>query len=324
MILTLGSHTKRISQGIYTIELNTKEKKLENLTLQHSIQDPTYLVINGKRLFSAMRDVKSGLRMYENDAIVNQINKEESPPCYVCVVPEQEIVLSANYHGGHTDVYSTSGHILSHLQRIIYEEGSHAHCIAYVPRFKEVYVCDLGLDKVLTYTLIGDKLRLKHTFNTLLKQGPRHIVIHPTLPFIYVIAELSSEVLVLKRYEDHFELIQSISTLPTDEEQIKSAAAIRISQDGRFLYISNRGHDSITGFEVQLDARLAMIQNIPTYGKHPRDFNLSSDGKFLVVANMNSDNLTLFERNPENGKLTLLEKDVFAPEPTCVFFNEMV
>jgi 6-phosphogluconolactonase len=321
MILTLGSYTKRISQGIYTIELNTSEKILENLVLQHVIQDPTYLDITGKRLFSAMRDVEGGLRMYENDVFVNQINKEETPPCYVCAVPEEEIVLTANYHGGHVDVYSTSGQILSHLQRITYEEGSHAHCIAYAPRFKEVYVCDLGLDRVLTYTFVVDRLLLKHTFSTRLKQGPRHFVIHPTLPCLYVITELSSEVLVLKRYEDHLELIQTISTLPLGEEQIKSAAAIRISQDGRFLYVSNRGHDSITGFEVQSDARLALIQNIPTYGKHPRDFNLSLDGKYLVVANLNSDNLTLFERDPKNGLLTLLQKDIFAPEPTCVFFN---
>jgi 6-phosphogluconolactonase len=67
-----------------------------------------------------------------------------------------------------------------------------------------------------------------------------------------------------------------------------------------------------------------MIQNIPTYGKHPRDFNLSSDGKFIVVANMNSDNLTLFGRNPDNGRLIVLQKDVFAPEPTCCVFNDLV
>ena len=323
MILTLGSYTRRISQGIYTIELNTKEKKLENLTLQHAIQDPTYLDIADQLLFTSMREDQSGLRMYDNDTIVNQVIKENSPPCFVCYVPSKQIILTANYHNGHIDIYSTSKHMLSHLQRVTYKEGSHAHSVAYEPRFEEVYVCDLGLDKVLTYAIIEDQLVLKHIFNTLPKQGPRHFVVHPNLPFIYVITELSSEVLVLKRHADRFELIQTIATLPIGEEQIKSAAAIRISQDGRFLYVSNRGHDSISGFEVQSDAKLTMIQNIPTFGNHPRDFNLSLDGKYLVVVNLHSDNLSLFERNPINGELRLLQKDVFAPEPSCIVFNKL-
>lgn len=322
MKLTLGTYTKRISQGIYTIELNEDNKMLENLVLLTEIQHPTYLDIQGNRLYTVVKDKASGLRMYEDMKFINQITQEETPPCYVSSISESGMVFSANYHEGHIDLYSTQEDKLNHLQRITYPEGSHAHCIAYAQSFNEVYVCDLGLNKVLTYTLINQRLILKHTFNTLPKQGPRHFVIHPILPILYVFAELSSEVLVLRRYDDHFQQIQVIDTLPIGENLFRSGAAIRISKDGKFLYVSNRGHDSLTVFKVQTDASLEMIQNIPTYGKHPRDFNLSPDDRFLVVANLMSDNLSLFERDQESGLLKLLQDNVFAPEVTCVVFSE--
>lgn len=322
MKLTLGTYTKRISKGIYQIDLNTDSKSLENLTLLTEIQNATYIDIKGNRLFAIVKDGGSGLRMYENGNMVSQVSHEETPPCFVSSVSAKEIVFSANYHGGHVDLYSTLDHQLKHLQRIRYPEGSHAHCIVYIPRFDEVVVCDLGLDKVLTYSIIDLQLVLKHTFFALPKQGPRHFIVHPTQPIFYVITELSSEVLVLKRHDDSFELIQTIGTLPEGEDKIKSGAAIRISKDGKFLYVSNRGHDSITAFSVQVDGKLKTIQNIPTYGKHPRDFDLSSDERFLVVANLMSDNLTLFERDEEKGTLKLLQKDVFAPETSCVHFND--
>jgi 6-phosphogluconolactonase len=322
MKLTLGTYTKQSSKGIYQIDLNTETKRLENLTLLTEIQNATYIERSGNRLFAVVKDGGSGLRMYENGKIVNQVTHEETPPCYVSSVPSKEIVMTANYHGGHIDLYSTQENQLRHLQRVKYAEGSHAHCIAYVPRFDEVIVCDLGLDKVLVYTLIDLQLILRHTFYTLAKQGPRHFVVHPDLPILYVMTELSCEVLVLVKTVETFELIQTIATLPEGEDSVKSGAAIRISPDGKFLYVSNRGHDSITVFEIQTDGKLSFIQNIPTFGKHPRDFNLSPDGRYVVVANLLSDSLTLFERDGENGLLKLVQKDVYAPEATCIVFNQ--
>jgi len=322
MKLTLGTYTKHSSKGIYQIELNTDTKKLENLTLLHEIQNATYLDIAGNRLFAIVKDGGSGLRMYEDGVVINQVTHEETPPCFVSSVPAKEIVMTANYHGGHIDLYSTQEHKLRHLQRITYPEGSHAHIIQFVPRFNEVIVCDLGLDKVLAYSINDLQLVLRGTFSAISKQGPRHFVVHPVLPIIYVMTELSCEVLVLSRNEGVFELIQTISTLPEGEDQIKSGSAIRISPDGKFLYVSNRGHDSITVFEIKTDGKLIFTQNISSFGKNPRDFNLSPDGRFVVVANLSSDSLTLFERDAEKGTLDLLQKDVYAPEATCVLFNQ--
>lgn len=320
MKITLGTYTKRSSQGIYTIELNEQEKRLENLALLHPIQNSTYLEYDRNRLYAVLKDGQCGLRMYQDGVIVNQVTQENTPPCFVNAIPEKQLVMSANYHAGHIDLYSTKQNRLEHLQRITYDEGSHAHMIKYEPRFDEVYVCDLGLDKVLTYAIQADRLVLKHSFNTQPKQGPRHFIVHPTLPIIYVLTELSSEVLVFIRHDDHLERIQTLGALPLNEDQIKWGAAIRISADGKFLYVSNRGHDSITVFSIRDDGTLETTQNISTYGKHPRDFNLSPDGRFVVVAHLDSDSLTLFERDDASGHLSLLQKDVFAPESVCVVF----
>ncbi|MGB7595413.1 MAG: lactonase family protein [Erysipelotrichaceae bacterium] len=324
MKLTLGTYTKHSSKGIYQINLNTDTKRLEKLTLLAEIQNATYIAVDRNRLYAIVKDGGSGLRMYEDGRIVNQVTHEETPSCFVSCVPAKEIVMTANYHGGHIDLYSTQERKLRHLQRITYPEGSHAHCIEYVPRFNEVIVCDLGLDKVLAYSINDLQLVLKDTFYALPKQGPRHFTVHPVLPIIYVMTELSCEVLVLKRSEGAFELIQTLSTLPEGEDQIKSGSAIRISPDGKFLYVSNRGHDSITAFEIKTEGKLSFIQNISTFGKNPRDFNLSPDGRFVVVANLSSDSLTLFERDMEKGTITLLEKDVQAPEVTCILFDQQI
>ncbi len=321
MKITLGTYTKRISKGIYTIELNSGKKTLENLTLLTEIQSASYIKSEGNRLYAVVKDCSGGLRMYENSRMVSQITQEETPPCYISTVENGKFVFTANYHGGHIDMYSACDDSLTHLQRINYPIGSHAHCIVYVKQFDEVIVCDLGLDRVLAYSIVGNQLNLKYEFNTLPQQGPRHFVSHPTFPVMYVFTELTSEVLVLKHIDTGLELIQTIETLPANENQVKSGAAIRISKDGKFLYTSNRGHDSLTVFKVNDSAKLETIQNISTDGSHPRDFDLSFDGCFVVVANMMSDNLTLFQRSEDTGRLTLLQKNIFAPEVTCVCFD---
>ena len=115
---------------------------------------------------------------------------------------------------------------------------------------------------------------------------------------------------------------QKISTLPKDFDGENGGAAIRVSADGRFLYASNRGHNSIAVFSIDEDGlSIDLIQSIATEGDFPRDFALSPDDAYVVAANQNSDNLTLYRRDSETGLLTMIQKDVFAPEAVCVSFN---
>lgn len=118
-----------------------------------------------------------------------------------------------------------------------------------------------------------------------------------------------------------FTLVETLSTIPNDWTAHNGAAAIRLTRDGQFLYVSNRGFNSIAVFETSADGHLTLIDNVPTEGDFPRDFNLSATEEFLVVVNQNTDNATLFERNATTGKLSLCQKDVFVPEGVCVAFE---
>ena len=132
--------------------------------------------------------------------------------------------------------------------------------------------------------------------------------------------ELSSKLEVLKynSKDASFKHLQTLKTIPEDWTAHNGAAAIRISNDGKFVYTSNRGENTIAVFEVQPDFTVKHIQSISTEGDFPRDFNLNQDENYLLASNQNSDNLTLYKRNPSTGKLTLLQKDVSCPEPVCV------
>ena len=135
--------------------------------------------------------------------------------------------------------------------------------------------------------------------------------------------ELSSdvEVLAYDAAAGTFSLLQVITTIPEEHTGFNGGAAIRISADGKFLYASNRGHDSLVVYAVSEDGEtLSLVEYVPTEGNIPRDFNLDPSGQFVIVAHQDSDNLTLFERDAETGKLTLLQKDVYAPECVCVFY----
>jgi 6-phosphogluconolactonase len=155
--------------------------------------------------------------------------------------------------------------------------------------------------------------------------GPRHLVFHPNHQYAYLVGELDSSLTVLRYNEadGSFEEIQKVPTLPEDFTDFNSGAAVRVSKDGRFVYSSNRGHNSLVVFEVTEDgAGLNFIQRRSTEGDFPRDFDLDPTNKFLVCANQNSDNLTLYRRNAETGELTTIQKDVYAPECVCVLFEK--
>ena len=126
--------------------------------------------------------------------------------------------------------------------------------------------------------------------------------------------------LVLKYDTDtgEFEVVQTLSTIPEDFTETNSGAAIRISEDGNYVYASNRGHNSIVALKTDDEGQLSVVSHTPTEGDIPRDFNLTPDQKYLVVGHQNSDNLTLFEREQTDGTLTLLQKDVEGPEVVCV------
>jgi len=324
MKLYIGTYTKKSSQGIYQADFD--QGILSGFSLHLASDNPTYLAKEGDFLFSVVKaGSEGGIAVSRDGKLINQAIEAGAPSCFVSYDAKNGLVYSANYHGGRVNSYTfdeTTG--LKDRQKIVFPEGSRAHFIKYEPVLDEVLVCDLGLDKVYFFKVDETgQLILAHTFEAQAKTGPRHLVVHPDKPLVYVFTELSSEVLVLRRTETSTELIQTVSALPEGVEAQKWGAAIRMSPDARYLYVSNRGHDSLSVFAVTQDGEhLDLIQNVPTYGIQPRDFNLSPSGEYVLVANHDTDNLSVFKRDVETGLLTLMQKDIWAPEGVCVIFEK--
>ena len=182
--------------------------------------------------------------------------------------------------------------------------------------------CDLGTDEVTVYDVIGEgKLNIATIYRAEKGMGARHITFHPNGKIAYLVGELNSTIEVLSYNEEkgRFARLQTIGTLPEDYHGANGVAAIRISSDGKFLYTSNRGHDSLTTYKVSpLGTKLETIGWTNTEGHIPRDFNFNKTEDYIIVAHQESDNLSLFLRDKKTGTLTLEQKDFYAPEITCV------
>lgn len=334
--IILGTYTRRVSEGIYTIDLDTEKKELSGLTLATKEVSPTYLAKSkAENLYTVTTvDGLGGAGAYDSTyQFLNAVTEEGAPLCYVAVDETRQLVYGANYHKGEVNVYRIldNGGIEA-VESLYHQEETgphknqdhaHVHYTDLTPD-QRLVVCDLGTDRVYTYDVAENgKLTLAATFVAEPGTGPRHLVFHLTQPIAYLFGELDSTVSVLAYQENgSFEKLQKISTLPEDFTGENGGAAIRISNDGRFLYTSNRGHNSIAVFEISSNGeQLSAIQNISTEGDFPRDFALNSTNEFLVCANQNSDNLTLFTRDAQTGKLTLLQKDIYAPECVFVYFD---
>lgn len=337
--LLLGTYTRGKSDGMYTIELNEETHKLENLQLVAETESPTYIsyLNNGEVVFSVLsKDDKGGLGSFvkqdENLSLVDSHLQEGAAPCYVAYDKNRSLVYTANYHDGLLQIFKTNDSGRLTLTETISHKGSgphenqdkaHAHYFDLTPDNQFVVSCDLGTDEVHTYKVDSEgKAEEISKLDVKPGTGPRHLTFHPDGTHAFVFGELSSEMITVKYDKENgsFSVVDTVSTLPEEFTGENSGAALRVSQDGKFLYASNRGHDSIVTFEIKEDYTLNPIDWISTEGKTPRDFNLSKDESFIVTGHQHEDVLTLFERNSENGKLSLLQKDVFAPEVVCIKF----
>ena len=314
--ILLGTYTRNDSKGIYSIDLDGGQ--LKNLCLVVETSNPTYLDYDAssKRIFSVLeKDGEGGVGVFDFDGAHAKLDStyinSQTPPCYVSYDKENDYVYDANYHQGRVHVQSKGD-----MEKVFdYGAGSHAHFVDLDPKSKDLFVCDLGLDAIHKYRLLNEIA----TYKAPEGMGPRHLVFHPSEPVVYVLGELNNTVQVLRDHEFDFECVQTISTLP-NEGIVSSGGAIRISKDGRFVYASNRGHDSIVMYRVKDDFTLELMDFISVEGQHPRDFALSLDEAYLVVGNRDTNNLTLFERDADTGLLTLVQKDVHCPEVVSILF----
>ena len=326
----IGSYTRRKSSGIRSFRFNEDEFITEDF---FTVDDPTYLLLDKDEhiLYSSIREGNEGGIMSLNlDTLyADKVTFENNAtPCHISKF--SDFILASNYHQGYLDLYLTENNeVQERLQSIEFHDtgpvierqaGSHVHFAEKNPYNDDILVCDLGADKVYIFTN-GNELNQKGEILLPPGSGPRHFVFHGKEKILYVFSEISSELFTFNFKDGSYLLKQAVKTLPEDFKGENTGSDIRITSDNRFIYVSNRGHDSISVFSIKENGLLELVEIVSTEGEHPRDFNLSPDGEFLLAGNMNTDNLTLHKVNRDTGSLKVLRNDIYSPEPTSIVFQ---
>lgn len=345
--LYVGTFTSEGAEGIYLCNFNTNTGDITLDKKFKGIDNPSFLKIspNKKYLYVVTRVTeaveKSGgfVSAYKigKDGSLKFLNKQVSNgsgPCHVDVSSDGKFVAIATYGGGTTSLYPVNENgSLAQATSIIVNEGRksnnsrqvtpHAHSIKFSPFNNQVFSADLGTDQLNIFTLEGNQLVPSNQKFVKLKTGagPRHIDFHPNGHVIYVINELNSTVTSFKQNGQNWIQYQTITTLPAGFKGTSYCADIHLSTDGRFLYGSNRGDNSIAVFTVDsISNKITSIGTVSAEGDWPRNFTLSTDGKFMLVANQNSGNITVFKIHQETGIPEFTGKEIKLPSPVCLEF----
>lgn len=332
----IGTYTKEDSEGIYLVELSEEGKVLE-VRNTAKVDNPTYLALSNdnKYLYSVSRvDGKGAVTSFEveEDGKLKELTsvaQEGNPPCYVELNSAKNTLLSANYHLGTIDSYSVENGRLVKLLSTDHHEGKgvherqekpHVHFSGYTPSENYVFSCDLGTDEITTYKLNEGILEKVAVTKVKDGSGVRHIVFSSDEKQAFVMTELTSEIIAFD-YDGKGNLTNPkyYPTLPEGFTLENKGSAIKISNDNKFIYVSNRGQDAIVVFENTV-AGLKQVQTISTVGKGPRDFDLSKDNKFAIATNENSGTITVYRVNATTGELTVVDSEIIVPEAVCAKF----
>lgn len=353
MLVYIGTYTsgKSKSDGIYTYKLNLESGALTPYKVTPNVVEPSYLTIDKDRKYlyavnetEEYEGKKSGavsaFAINQTSGELTFLNKQPSlggAPCFVSVSENQKFVLVANYVGGNASVFpiEKGGRLGASIDlrqnsgtgpNKDRQEAAHAHSINLDKKNRFAYLCDLGLDKIFIYEF--DKKTGKLTpnqaqafFQTKAGAGPRHFAFHPNGKNAFVIDELDSTVTALAYDENRgtLQAIQTVSTLPADFKGENTCADIHIAPNGKFLYGSNRGHDSIAVYKIdEASGKLEFVEHTSTGGKTPRNFAIEPGGKFLLAANQNSDSVVTFRIDEKNGKLAPTGNSAQVPMPVCL------
>lgn len=332
----IGTYTDIDSKGIYKITMD-KSGKFGDLQLKAETMSPSFLCLanDGKNLL-AVNEINSldgagSVESYQLGEELKLISRKSSGGAHPCFITEKDgVVLTANYTGGNTGLLRIDADgKLSELLDVNQHEGAgtvegrqdvpHAHSIWFQPNKSKAIALDLGTNELWASSITDDQFGNTERIAMPEGAGPRHLAFHPNGKYIYVINELSNTITILNAKT--LQILDNVNTLPQAFEGSSFTADIHISSDGKFLYGSNRGHNSIVIYAVLEDGGLELIGHESTRGDHPRNFSLSPDGKFLIVANQNTNNLVCFKRNIKTGLLTFVD-ETKAVKPVCVLFQK--
>ncbi|WP_336517852.1 lactonase family protein [Pollutibacter soli] len=336
-ILYIGTYTPK-GEGIYVYKFDPSNFEFEQIQVAENKKSPTFLAFHpSKRILYAADEGAGLIESYHIDPVSKKLTAfGEKPaqgngPCHISVDPKGRFVYVSNYGSGDLAVYhllkdGSFGELADSIQNVgTGDQKPHMHSIIPSSDGKFIYASDLGVDKVFIYEVDGSTGKLKPASTASVSfapgAGPRHFDIHPNGRYAYSAAELNNTVVAFKRDPKSGSLaeIQTINMLPEGFSGKSSAADIHISPDGKFVYASNRGDESIVMYAIdQSTGKLALAGHEKTNGKHPRNFLMDSKGKFILVANKDTDNIVVFTRDAKTGKLTNTSKQLSVPNPVCI------
>lgn len=253
-------------------------------------------------------------------------------PCHVAVDNTGKWCFVGNYTGGSLAVLPIKEdgslgeptQVIQHTGSSINKERQnepHVHSVNISPSNKDVFVPDLGMDKIMAYRFnegTGELTAGNHQAVSA-GSGPRHFTFHPNGKFAYVIQELTGKVTAFQYTDGKLEPIEEVSTLPENFDGKNACADIHVSADGKFLYGSNRFYDTIVSYKIdEVTGKLTMLNQTSVEGKTPRNFTISPTGKWVLVANQDSDNIVIFSRNAETGVISSTGKEIKVSMPVCL------
>lgn len=346
----VGTYTGSGSKGIYLCKFNAQTGEIGEAQLAAEVGSPSFVAIhpNQKFLYAVTESAEfngkpsGSVSAFAIDAksgkltLLNRQSSQGAGPCHLVVDATGKNVLVANYSAGSIaclpidadgklkEATSAIQHTGSSVDKDR-QEAPHAHSINVDLGNRYVFVADLGLDKVLVYKLDAEKGLLTPndppSASVEPGSGPRHFAFHPSGHFAYVINEMGNTVTAFSYDESRGELksLQSISTLPADFKGTSYTAEVQVHPTGKFVYGSNRGHDSIAVFRVdEKTGKLTFVETEPTQGKFPRNFRLDPAGNFLLAENQDSDNIVVFKIDQESGALAPTGHKVKVSKPCCI------
>ena len=317
---------------------------LRYIAAEASGHNPSFLTVHpSKQYLFSVNELREGEvsafsidRKTGNLTRLNHQPTRGAAPCYLSTDPVGKWLLTANYSSGSFAVHPIQadgrlGPMSDHIQHEGKgpnpgrQEGPHAHSIAFDPGGNFVVCCDLGIDTVRVYRLESStgKLTLHSQAQTAPGAGPRHFAFHPALPFVYVANELDNTVTqaAWDGRAGTISPLKSWSTLPEGYADETTVADIHFHPSGRYLYVSNRGHDSLAMYRVDsATGELTPLGFQETFGAIPRNFAISPNGRFLYAANQATDNIVCFRLDEESGLLNATGAEYAAPSPVCLQF----
>lgn len=292
MKINIGSY----KQGIF--ELSIFENQLTPYTQINSVIKASYLMdFENTISYLYSKDNLQYIKLGDQDLLL----KEGASHIYYD--KNNNLIYVSFYGSGQLKVLAQKNKNWFISQTFEYGDKSHVHFAKYIESINMVGVCDLGLNEVKLFNIINNELVYNSTYKFLNNEGPRHFIDHPNEPILYILNELKPSISILEYKDDALVLIQTIKLADG------AGSAIRMSKCGKYLFAAVRESNIIYSFEILENGEIKELCQVPSYGDHPRDFNLVLNDEYLLVANMNSDNLTLFKN--ENGILTLVEKNYY-------------